>query len=158
MPVIGKISGGGSGSPDRASHARQVSPGKSVQASQPDVNSLFSFVSFPFRLTLFPASQRKENWKRNSKDDPTPADLDFGIISNEPNNGTVITSEQEDKQEEDNDRSPVSRPNLSDNTRNILDEIMQEDLQADCELPKQQRERASRPNKRKSTSWKKSSV
>ena len=97
----------------------------------------------------------EKNWKRTSKDNPTPADLGFGNISYEPNVGT---SEKEDKQEEDIGRSPVSRPNLSDNTRNILDEIMHEDPQIDCEPPKEQRERASRPNKRKSTSWKKSSV
>ena len=70
----------------------------------------------------------------------------------------MISSEQDDKQEEDNDKTPVSRPHLTDNTRNILDEIMQEDVQADFEPPKPQRERASRPNKRKSTSWKKSLV
>ena len=39
-----------------------------------------------------------------------------------------------------------------------MDEIMHEDPQIDHEPPKEQREGASRPNKRKSTSWKKSSV
>ena len=69
----------------------------------------------------------------------------------------MVTSEQKEKQE-DRDKSPVSRPNLPDNTRNFMDEIMHEDPHIDHEPPKEQREGGARPNKRRSTSWKKSSL
>ena len=87
----------------------------------------------------------EKNWKRTSKNNPTPADLGFGNISYVP---SVGTSEQKEKQE-DSDKTPVSRPNLPDNTRNFMDEIMHEDPQIDHEPPKEQREGGARPNKRK---------
>ena len=100
----------------------------------------------------------EKNWKRTSKNNPTPADLGFGNIPYGPG----VVTEQKEKQE-DRDKSPVSRPNLPENTRNFMDEIlheeiMHEDPHIDHEPPKEQREGGARPNKRKSTSWKKSSL
>ena len=104
----------------------------------------------------------KKQWRRTLKDNPTPADLAFENIPYEPKTTTVPSSEKsEDKQEEEQYKSAVSRPYQTEISRNILDEIMEEDdsiEQADCEAQKPQTEPASRPNKRKSTSWKKSSV